>query len=81
MIKDFKPTSRELSAGVWAIYEANNLLPGDWKIGVQSVYKVSEPTSRKLSALVQPFNTVSKPTSKGCRHEVQFSLWQNTCLW
>ena len=40
MYKAFKPTSREpweLSAGVWAIYDVNNLLPGDWKIGVQSV--------------------------------------------
>ena len=46
MYKVFKPTSRELSAGVWAVYEVNNLLPGDLKIGMQSVYKVSEPTSR-----------------------------------
>ena len=35
------------------------------KSGVQSVYKVSEPTSRVLSALVEPFCTVSQPTSWG----------------
>ena len=34
MYKVFKPTSRELSALVKAVYEVNNLLRGDWKIGV-----------------------------------------------
>ena len=29
---------------------------------VQSVYKVSEPASRELSALVDPLYMVSKPT-------------------
>ena len=32
---------------------------------MQSVYKVSEPTSRELSAWVEPFYTVSEPTSRG----------------
>ena len=35
------------------------------KIGVQSVYKVSEPTSRELFAWVEPFYTVSEPDSRG----------------
>ena len=32
---------------------------------MQSVYKVSAPTSRELSAWAQPFYMVSKPTSRG----------------
>ena len=32
-----------------------NLLPGDCKSPVQSVYLVSEPTIRELSALMEPF--------------------------
>ena len=33
------------------VYKVKNLLPEDCKSGMQSVYKVSEPTSRELSAV------------------------------
>ena len=32
---------------------------------MESVYQNSKPTCRELSALVEPFNMVSKPNSKG----------------
>ena len=47
------------------VNKVKNLLPEDCKSEIQSVYKVSEPTSRELSAWVQPFYMVSKPTSRG----------------
>ena len=42
------------------VYKVKNLLPEDCKSGMQSVYKIFEPTSRDLSAWVQHFYMVSK---------------------
>ena len=46
------------------VYTFKNLLPEDCKSGMQSVYKVSVPTSRELSALVQPLYMVSESISR-----------------
>ena len=42
-----------------------NLLSEDCTNRVKSVNKVSEPTSRELSAWVKPFHMVSEPNSRG----------------
>ena len=47
------------------VYKVKHILPGDCKSGVQSVYKVSELTSRELSAWVEPFQNAFRTYLQG----------------
>ena len=53
------------------VHKVKNLLPENCKSGMQSVYKISEPTSRELSVWVQPFIWFPSLPPGDCQQVVQ----------